>query len=396
MPIACLLVPNLALACELAEQPHLTRERVALADVDRTHVIDCTSEAARYGVRAGQPLRAALALCPGLVVLEERPARAARAAEALADTMSEVSPIVEEAAAGVIYADMAGLEALYPQPELADRAIFEAVPAALQPRLGIAETRFTAYSAARSAEPGAALHIETDEASDFLAAKPAAWLPLDPEAIERLRLFGIETMAAFVALPVHALEAQFGHAGRQAWLAARGEDPTPLRARPFARERVIEHVQSEPPLVSREAVTLTSEQMLIRALRHPRAAHRFVRCIRLRATTEDDRLWERTQVLREPTGDRERLWHTIRPLLEYAEYPGPIAGLELELGGLTAESGRQPSLLDAERTRRREQMDEMVRHLKVRFGQSPMARMVEVEPWSRIPERRWALMDYDP
>ena len=38
----------------------------------------------------------------------------------------------------------------------------------------------------------------------------------------------------------------------------------------------------------------------------------------------------------------------------------------------------------------------MVRHLKVRYGQSPLARVVAVEPWSRIPERRLALMDYDP
>lgn len=396
MPIACLLVPHLALACELAERPHLARERVALANAGRTHAVDCTPEAARYGVHPGQPLRASMALCPGLVVLEERPARAARAAEAVAEAMSEVSPVVEEAAAGIVYADLHGLEGLYTHPTDVDHAIFQAVPATLQPRLGVAETRFTAYIAARCADPGAALHIEASDAAAFLAGKPAAWLPLAPEAIDRLRLFGIETIEAFTALPAHAIEAQFGHAGRQAWLAARGEDPTPLRARTFARERVVEHVQSEPPLVSREAVTLTSEQLLIRALRHPRAAHRFVRWVRLCATTEDDRLWERTQMLREPTGDRERLWHTIRPQLEYAEYPGPITSLELELGGLTAESGRQPSLLDAERTRRRDQMDEMVRHLKVRFGQSPMARMVEVEPWSRIPERRWALMDYDP
>src|SRR5262245_27178858 len=184
MSIACLLVPNLALACELAEQPHLASERVALVDLDRTHVLDCTSGADRYGVRPGQPLRAALALCPGLVVLEERPARVARAAEALAEAMADVSPIVEEAGAGVMYADLAGLEGLYPQLELADRAILEAVPAALQPRLGVAETRFTAYSAARCAEPGAALHIE-DSALAFLGDKPASWLPLEPEAIER-------------------------------------------------------------------------------------------------------------------------------------------------------------------------------------------------------------------
>ena len=39
-------------------------------------------------------------------------------------------------------------------------------------------------------------------------------------------------------------------------------------------------------------------------------------------------------------------------MLEYADYPGPIAELELELGGLTAESGRQGGLF-VDRVRRR-------------------------------------------
>ena len=85
----------------------------------------------------------------------------------------------------------------------------------------------------------------------------------------------------------------------------------------------------------------------------------------------------------------------LRTLVEYAEFPGPFTFLSLELGGLTEESGRQYSLF-TEQTRRREQLDEMVRHLKVRFGESPLARVVEVEPWHRLPERRRALLEYDP
>ena len=393
---ACLLVPSLALSCELAERPQLAGARVALAVASGARVVDCTAEAARYGVRAGQQLRTAAALCPSLVTIEERPAYVARIAEALLEALLTVSPLVEEAAPGTLYASLHGLDGLYPAPGAVERAILAAAPRTLQPRLGIANTRFTALVAAHCAAPGESLRVDAEDAAHFLGGRPAAWLPLDGEAIERLHRFGIETIAGFAALLAHAVEAQFGTAGRNAWLAARGLDPTPLRPRPFAPERVVEHAQNEPPLVSREAVTLTLEQLLIRALRHPRAQGRFIRSIRLRATTEDDRLWERTQMLREPSGDRARLWHTIRPLLEYAQYPGPIAHLELELGGLTAERARQPSLLDTERVRCREQMDEMVRHLKLRYGLSPMARVVEVESWSRIPERRWALMDYDP
>ena len=37
-----------------------------------------------------------------------------------------------------------------------------------------------------------------------------------------------------------------------------------------------------------------------------------------------------------------------------------------------------------------------VRELRLRLGHSPLYRVVEVDPWSRIPERRHALMRFDP
>ena len=395
MSFACLLVPSIALACELAERPGLVGQPVALADEAGVRVADATPEAAMHGVRPAMTLREAVAYCPMLAVLEPRPARMARAAEALVEALETVSPLVEEAEPGVVYVELLGLEGLYPEPGMLERAILEAAPAALHPRLGIAAERFTAYAAARSVAEGEARRIEPGGGASFLADRPADWLPLDGEGLKRLRLFDVHTLGEFAALPRQAVAAQFGAAGDRAWLAARGRDPTPLRPRPWARERVIEHAQLQPPLVSREAVLLIAQQLLGRALGHPRALRRFVRAVRLRATIADDRLWERTQTLKEPTGDRDRLWVAIRPLLEYADFPGPIAELELELGGLTAESGRQGGLL-VDHARRRERLDEMVRHLKLRYGHSPVAKVVEVEPWSRIPERRHALLDYDP
>ena len=68
-------------------------------------------------------------------------------------------------------------------------------------------------------------------------------------------------------------------------------------------------------------------------------------------------------------GDRTRLWTLLRSLIENAPFPGPVAELELELGGLTAESGRQQGLF-VDRQRKQAELDEMVRHLKVRYGHS--------------------------
>lgn len=396
MSTACLLVPRLPLASAVAGRPSLAGQAVAIADDVRAAVACCSAEAERAGVRPGLPLREAVALCPALTVLGPRSARVRQAAAALVDALATVSPLVEEAAPGEVYADIGGLDGLYPRPGMLERAVLAAAPPALGPRVGVAGRKFTAFVAASHAAPAASIRVGPDQAADFLAPLPAAWLPLDGEAIGWLRLLGIGTMGAFAALPRQAVEAQFGFAGGHAWLAARGDDPAPVYPRPFAEERVRERTEAAPPLVSRESILLNVEQMAGRALRHPRLAGRFVRQVRLAATSEDGQWWERTQTLREPLSDRGRLWTAVRPLLEQARFPGPIAVLELELAGLTAESGRQVSLLDTERVRRREQLDEMVRHLKVRFGRSPLARVVEVEPWSRIPERRRALMDYDP
>lgn len=392
--IACLAIPSLALQCEMVEHPGLAGTPVALSDEGRVRVADLTREARLHGVQAGMTLRDAVALCPGLSILEPRPALVARYADDLVEAMAAVSPLVEPAEPGIVFADMRGTEGLYPRIEDLGRAVFAGIPLRLSPQLGVAGHRFTALVAALRAEPAACVHV-ADQDMHFLAPEPIGRLPLPVEDVGRLHLLGIDTCGQLAALPRHAVEAQFGWVGGVAWLAARGEDPRPVRPRPWERERVIERVQAEPPLVSREAILHGVEQMLGRALRQPQARNRFVRSLRLAAETERGALWQHQQVLREPLGDRARLWTVLRAAVEYAGFPGPFSALTLELGGLTAESGRQHSLFH-EQTRRREQLDEMVRHLKVRFGESPVSRVVDLEPWHRLPERRYALLEYDP
>ena len=393
--IACLLVPSPALAAELAARPQLRGQPVAVSDDSARRVAEASEAAAARGVRPGQRLSEALACCPTLAVLEPRPARVRRAAAQLVEAAAAVSPLVEEATPGEVYADLRGLEGLYPDEDALARALLEGVPPGLGARLGVADGRFTARAAAFAARPGAWLRVGRDEARAFLAPRPTALLPLEAAAREWLALLGIATLGDLAALPRHAVEAQLGAAGGQAWLAARGEDPTPLAAIPH-RERVLERAQAEPPLIGREALLHSYGQLLGRALARPLARGRLVRAVRLSAVTEDERVWERRRVLTEPTGDRSRLWTALEPSIEAAEFGGPVAELALELGGLTAERGRQARLLREGGARRREQLDEMARHLRLRYGRAALRRVVALAPLSRIPERRYALADYDP
>ncbi len=393
--IACLLVPAPALGVEVARRPELRGRPVAIASACGQRVAEASPAAARRGVRPGQRVSEAVAWCPGLVVLAERPARVRRAASQLVDAVATVSPLVEEAAPGEVYADLRGLDGLYPEVDTLAQALLGPAPHALGARLGVAGSRFTARAAASVAPPGGWLRVAEGEARAFLDALPIGLLPLGGADRDWLAVLGLVTLGDLAALPRHAVEAQLGSAGTRAWLAARGEDASPLIPRP-PRERVRERAQAEPPLISREAVLMTFEQLLGRALSRPPARGRLVRSVHLGATTGDERLWERTRVLTEPTGDRSRLWTAVRPSIETAAFGGPVAELALELDGLTVERGLQGRLLHDLGVRRRERLDEMARHLQLRYSRAALRRVVALVPDSRIPERRYALADYDP
>ena len=94
-------------------------------------------------------------------------------------------------------------------------------------------------------------------------------------------------------------------------------------------------------------------------------------------------------------GSHDRALLTLRSRLENLTLPGPLETLSLTLSGITGESGQQESLFPEVRHRAR--LDDAIRQLRARLGQRPLIyRVREVEPWSRIPERRRALVAYDP
>ena len=62
---------------------------------------------------------------------------------------------------------------------------------------------------------------------------------------------------------------------------------------------------------------------------------------------------------------------------------------------VAGESGAQGGLFTG--ARKREQLRETLGQLEERLRErAPIYRVIEVEPWSRIPERRRALVEYSP
>ena len=77
---------------------------------------------------------------------------------------------VEEAGLGVAYVAMDGLEALYGGDEMLARALLDALPQTLLPRVGVGHGKFPALVAARNSEPLGLTKVPAD-AADFLSSR---------------------------------------------------------------------------------------------------------------------------------------------------------------------------------------------------------------------------------
>ena len=241
MKIACLWVPDLPLVAALRAEPQLCSQPLAVVQAGRdlggrAHVLGATPAA--DGVGAGQTLAEARATCPRLLTRESSPERERAAAQAAREAAAAVSPRVEEAAPGLVYLDVAGLESLIGD----DRAVARALVAAaehvgLRAAVGFGSSKAVARLAARAASAdltleetrwgaggGAFLVVAAEEQREFLAALPLHALELPDELFESLRRFGLHTLGEVGALPPGPLAARLRPEAGLLSRLARGED----------------------------------------------------------------------------------------------------------------------------------------------------------------------------
>jgi DNA polymerase-4/protein ImuB len=216
-------------------------------------------------------------------------------------------------------------------------------------------------------------------------------LTLDKQ--RRLERLGLRTLGDLAALSPAAVQARFGAEGRQAWELARGNDPSLIHPRPRP-ETVSESLTLLSPAVSRETLLIAITRLVLQAFDRAALGNRHVRQARLRASLEGGQSWEQVATLREP-GGQKRLIEALGYRVQALTLPGPVEALTLELSGLIDATSRQ-ELLPGFHSRRPWRLAEASRQLKQRFGASGLYRVAEVEPWSRLPERRQALIAYDP
>jgi len=396
MRIACVLIPHFPAAVERRRDPALSGRPLVIGETpdQRKAVLDCSPEAEAQGVRAGMPLRQALALCREAVFLPPHPSRYSDVFDSMLVVLESFSPEVEQTSLGRAYLNAGGLARHYEgELDLGERIIRSLREATgLVAGVGIAEGKFVAWAAAVTSEPGQVCTVPEGKEAEFLQPLDVSLLPASPDTLRRLDLYGLRSMRDLASLSPGPLQAQFGGEGVRLWELARGVDSEPLRPR-RREEMMSETLRFPTAAVSVEALVVACRRLLMRL--HWRLRGRAARRLRLGAALWGGRSWEKTLTFHEAVTDWERMLFIVKNVLANAALPAPVEELTIELSGITEERGRQSTLF-AEKAGLRRQLGETVRQLRARWGRPLVSRVVEVEPWSRLPERRHALIDYEP
>jgi len=200
----------------------------------RTAVASCSYEVRETGVEAGMPLRRALKLCPGAIVLPGNPDLYLRASRALFRVLREYSPLVEPASQDEAYLDLTGTNRLFGVPADVGSRLHREVRDRLRlsASIGLGSSKLLSKVAAGCVKPAGFCDVSPGWEAAFLRPLRARRLPGVGEVTERRLLdFNLRLCGEVAGVPTRYLELAFGVQGRLLSERSRGEDRSPVQSR---------------------------------------------------------------------------------------------------------------------------------------------------------------------
>ncbi len=266
-------------------------------------------------------------------------------------------------------------------------------------RIGWGRGKFVSWVAASRAKPGGSVIVRPGEERKFLASQRLAVLPLDPDTHRRLLQLGVKTLGALVALPEEAVVSQFGRAGRRLWRLAAGLVAEPVVGR-VVPEPIVAALTFFTPVGERDLLAHALDKLVDRALGDPRRSGWRVQVVRVHAELEHGASWLVAATLKDPSATRERIAAPLKTQLERSPPAGAVERLVVEFTAFAPGTAElQLFARDAgaaARAGRRRALQSAAREIALRIRRPMLYHVIEVQPWSRLPERRYALIDFEP
>jgi DNA polymerase-4/protein ImuB len=387
MRILSVLLPNFPLRCEILRNPEINGcpAMITYGDSSQKLVLDYAPGLER--LQEDMPVQQALSIHDKAELIPADIPYYWSTFNKILDEMEKISPLVEGPGLGIVYLGIDGLQLIYPDDDCLVSAVRKVVPEIFAGQIGIAEGKFPSYLAARYSASHDYKTL-TGDIRPFLKDISCDVLPVSIKTRNRLHAFGIHTLGNLAALPEGPLQSQFGPEGRIIHNLAAGYDYTPLYPR-IMKEDISVSTILYSVTVSMEAIMVAVDMLLSKIFNRLSYKGLGIYSLTLWTRGWDSEHWERNIRFKEPAMEVRTVGLRIKRVLENFPQPGPVEEIGIRVTRLGYSSGRHKSLFSEVRSR--DNLIDDIRQLEFRQGNPQIFRIKEVEPWSRIPERRYAL-----
>ena len=413
--IVCVLYVRFALLAALEGRAELLGQPVALAPEPggRQTLGEVSAAAEAFGVAAGMKVGEALARCPELRLVPPDPDGVRSAWGRVLDRLAGIGAECESDREGVAFFEAGGLRGIH-----GGRldGVLAAARGALgrAARLGCAPSRFAACAAALHARPRrgrssgrgsvapigarpAVFPTDRDRAGGRRARVPGAAAGGAPAhaarargAARRARAPGIRTLGELAAMPRPRWPSASAIRGCWRSIRFRGRD-TPLDPR-RPPEPVGERIDL-PEAALGPQLERALELLLGRLLSRRERRGRTVRALAMSARFVEGGTWRTRVTLRVPSAESDRVRTAL--VTRLAELPAPAESLGLEVEAFGPPAHDQGRLLgDSPAAVRRRRIANAVGQARQAAGPEAALRVLEIDPGSRLPERRAVLAPF--
>ena len=411
--VVCVLYPRFELLAALGDRAALLSEPAALApEAGREQVVgEVSAPAEAYGVVPGMRLGEAMSRCPLLRLVPPDPEGVRSLWHTVLDRLEAIGAEVESDRAGAAFFMAGGLRGIH-GGDLA--GVLAAARRALGTgaRLGAAPSRFAAHAAALQARPrrrGRGGAVRSRPALESPSC-PAPWSSRRrPPPASWRRVRSRCCAAAWSCRPfprcssgsVSARSGRSPRCPRGRWPSASGTRGcsrstwpgagTPRSSPAGPPEPVSERLEL-PEAASGQQLERALELLVARVLARRERRGRSLRALAVSARFVAGGTWRTVVTLRHASADAARIRLALAPRL--AELPAPAETLGLEVESFGPPAHDQGRLLDEAAAIRRGRLGEAVRQARQAAGGDAALRILDVDPDSRIPERRAVLAPF--
>lgn len=374
------------LCCLFPEFPavaawHAMHAQAEVLVVARGRVIARSPGLRTAGIDLGEHEERARALVPSAVIIERHPAVEYAVWEDILGRCAERTPYLQSLRPGLLMADVRTYD------------MFHQLLMDTGGQGGVASTRTMALLGAMRSGRGRIVAVSQDDISRFLAVWPVELLrelDITQETIDRMKLFGLTTMAMLRMLTRRHLEAQFGMDGlriHDLLATISTQVPVPLYTPPPVIE---EDIHFENP--QREPAVIEPHMLLVLAKSYERLGRMRCTMLEVRARDRLQGIVIRAQrILKRPAETCSELQTTAIILLR--DIIGPqryCSSIGIALKGIVPPQADQLSLFEATTS-----ADDVARAVLRRYPDGVVrARVVAADAY--LPEHRFVTERWTP